>query len=101
MSGQSPEAPPGHSADGHRRAGVAAHLTRFVPMLSWARAYQAASLTKDVIAGLTIWGLLVPEMIAYASLAGLPPQAPDQHGAPESPVLARRSHPDSHRSRRT
>jgi len=28
-----------------------------------------------VIAGATIWGLLVPEMIAYAGLAGLPPQA--------------------------
>lgn len=27
------------------------------------------------MAGFTIWGLLVPEMIAYASLAGLPPQA--------------------------
>ena len=25
--------------------------------------------------GFTIWGLLIPEMIAYASLAGLPPQA--------------------------
>jgi SulP family sulfate permease len=28
-----------------------------------------------VIAGFTIWGLLIPEMIAYAGLAGLPPQA--------------------------
>jgi high affinity sulfate transporter 1 len=28
-----------------------------------------------MIAGFTIWGLLIPEMIAYASLAGLPPQA--------------------------
>lgn len=28
-----------------------------------------------MIAGATIWGLLVPEMIAYAGLAGLPPQA--------------------------
>ena len=27
------------------------------------------------MAGATIWGLLVPEMIAYAGLAGLPPQA--------------------------
>ena len=28
-----------------------------------------------MIAGATVWGLLVPEMIAYAGLAGLPPQA--------------------------
>lgn len=74
MSDQSPAAP-GHPDDGHAQAGVAAHLTRSVPVLSWTRAYQPAWLTKDVIAGLTIWGLLVPEMIAYASLAGLPPQA--------------------------
>jgi len=29
----------------------------------------------DVIAGATVWGLLVPESIAYAGLAGLPPEA--------------------------
>jgi high affinity sulfate transporter 1 len=29
----------------------------------------------DMIAGATVWGLLVPESIAYAGLAGLPPQA--------------------------
>ena len=53
----------------------ASRLARFVPALSWARAYQRTWLTRDAIAGFTIWGLLVPEMIAYASLAGLPPQA--------------------------
>jgi sulfate permease, SulP family len=50
-------------------------LTGFVPALSWARGYQRAWFTGDAIAGFTIWGLLVPEMIAYSSLAGLPPQA--------------------------
>ena len=30
---------------------------------------------QNLVAGFTIWGLLVPEGIAYASLAGLPPQA--------------------------
>ncbi len=29
----------------------------------------------DVIAGLTLWGLVVPEGMAYAGIAGLPPQA--------------------------
>jgi sulfate permease, SulP family len=37
--------------------------------------YQRGWLAGDSIAGFTIWGLLIPEMIAYASLAGLPPQA--------------------------
>ena len=51
----------------------AARLTRFVPALFWARAYQRTWFTRDAIAGFTIWGLLVPEMIAYASLARTSP----------------------------
>ncbi len=47
----------------------------FVPILTWLPAYDRRFLRFDVIAGATIWGLLVPEMIAYAGLAGLPPQA--------------------------
>jgi len=50
-------------------------LARFVPALSWVPRYQRSWLTRDAIAGFTIWGLLIPEGIAYASLAGLPPQA--------------------------
>jgi SulP family sulfate permease len=50
-------------------------LARFVPALSWVPGYQLSWLSKDAIAGFTIWGLLIPEGIAYASLAGLPPQA--------------------------
>jgi high affinity sulfate transporter 1 len=37
--------------------------------------YERPWLARDVIAGLTVWGLIVPEGMAYASLAGLPPQA--------------------------
>jgi sulfate permease, SulP family len=50
-------------------------LGRFVPALTWVPGYQLSWLSKDAIAGFTIWGLLIPEGIAYASLAGLPPQA--------------------------
>jgi sulfate permease, SulP family len=50
-------------------------LRRFIPIVSWLPQYQKVWLSRDVIAGLTIWGLLIPEMIAYAGLAGLPPQA--------------------------
>jgi sulfate permease, SulP family len=53
----------------------AAGLRRYVPILTWLPAYDRSWLRLDVIAGATIWGLLVPEMIAYAGLAGLPPQA--------------------------
>jgi high affinity sulfate transporter 1 len=50
-------------------------IRRYVPILRWLPAYDRRFLRYDVIAGATVWGLLVPEMIAYAGLAGLPPQA--------------------------
>src|ERR1700712_3748752 len=50
-------------------------LQRYLPIARWLPGYQRAWFGADVIAGATIWGLLIPEMIAYASLAGLPPQA--------------------------
>jgi sulfate permease, SulP family len=50
-------------------------LARYVPIVGWLPKYQVGWLSKDAVAGFTIWGLLIPEMIAYASLAGLPPQA--------------------------
>ena len=50
-------------------------LRRYIPILSWLPHYDRAWLTVDVIAGLTLWGLVVPEAMAYAGIAGLPPQA--------------------------
>lgn len=50
-------------------------MHRFVPITGWLPRYERSWLRFDVIAGATVWGLLIPEMIAYASLAGLPPQA--------------------------
>ncbi len=55
----------------HRLNGVA----RFIPIFSWLPHYDRAWLSLDVIAGLTLWGLVVPEAMAYAGIAGLPPQA--------------------------
>jgi high affinity sulfate transporter 1 len=51
------------------------NLARFVPILAWLPAYDRSWLRLDVIAGLTLWGLVVPEAMAYAGVAGLPPQA--------------------------
>jgi high affinity sulfate transporter 1 len=47
---------------------------RNIPILSWLPAYDRSWLTADAIAGLTVWGLVVPESMAYAGVAGLPPQ---------------------------
>src|SRR5437764_8138593 len=46
--------------------------TRFVPGLQAVVTYRAAWLPKDVVAGLVLTTLLVPQGMAYAELAGLP-----------------------------
>jgi sulfate permease, SulP family len=50
-------------------------VRRYIPVLRWLPRYETRLLRFDVIAGATVWGLLVPESIAYAGLAGMPPQA--------------------------
>jgi SulP family sulfate permease len=50
-------------------------IRRFIPILSWLPRYDRSWLSIDLIAGLTLWGLVVPEAMAYAGIAGLPPQA--------------------------
>jgi MFS superfamily sulfate permease-like transporter len=37
------------------------------------RPYRSAWLTADLLAGLTVWAVLVPESLAYASIAGVSP----------------------------
>ncbi|MEV0332225.1 SulP family inorganic anion transporter [Nocardia sp. NPDC050717] len=37
------------------------------------RGYQRGWIRPDVVAGLTVWAVLVPEGLAYASIAGVPP----------------------------
>ena len=48
-------------------------LTRYIPILTWLPRYDRSWLRPDIIAGLTLWGLVVPEAMAYAGIAGLPP----------------------------
>jgi len=50
-------------------------IRRFIPILSWLPHYDRSWLAVDIVAGLTLWGLVVPEAMAYAGIAGLPPQA--------------------------
>jgi sulfate permease, SulP family len=58
-----------------RGSAKATGIRRFIPILSWLPAYDRSWLNLDIIAGLTLWGLVVPEAMAYAGIAGLPPQA--------------------------
>lgn len=50
-------------------------LHRYLPFLIWARQYSRADMTNDMIAALVVTIMLVPQAMAYAMLAGLPPQA--------------------------
>jgi high affinity sulfate transporter 1 len=42
---------------------------------SWLRVYRAADLRPDIIAGLSLAAFVIPESLAYATLAGLQPVA--------------------------
>src|SRR5437868_8703216 len=48
--------------------------TRFFPPAEWFSAYRAAWLRHDIIAGITLAAYAIPVSLAYAALAGLPPQ---------------------------
>jgi sulfate permease, SulP family len=50
-------------------------LTQLVPALEWLPRYRRDQLSGDLIAGLVVAVMLVPQGMAYAMLAGLPPQA--------------------------
>ncbi len=49
-------------------------IRQLLPILTWLPAYQRSWLRGDVIAGLSVWALMVPTSLGYASLAGLPVQ---------------------------
>lgn len=43
-------------------------------LLTWIRSYQKSWLSGDVIAGVIVTVMLIPQSLAYALLAGLPPE---------------------------
>lgn len=49
-------------------------MNRVMPLAGTLGGYQRSWLTGDVVAALTVWALLTPESVAYAGIAGLPPQ---------------------------
>lgn len=49
-------------------------LSRYLPILDWGRTYKAETLTNDLLAALIVTIMLIPQSLAYAMLAGLPPQ---------------------------
>ena len=47
---------------------------RFLPILDWGLSYKREDLTGDLLAALIVTIMLIPQSLAYALLAGLPPQ---------------------------
>jgi SulP family sulfate permease len=56
-----------------RRAFVSSVLRRIFPFLSWPR-LDAATLRADLLAGLVSAVLVLPQGVAFATLAGMPPE---------------------------
>jgi high affinity sulfate transporter 1 len=50
-------------------------IKSYLPILKWLPNYQKGWFRPDLIAALTLWALLVPEAMAYAGIAGMPPEA--------------------------
>ena len=51
----------------------AAGLAAFLPILDWGRRYDRDTLASDLMAAVIVTIMLIPQSLAYASLAGLPP----------------------------
>jgi len=48
-------------------------LQRYFPILEWGRTYNRDVLTSDLMAAVIVTIMLIPQSLAYAMLAGLPP----------------------------
>lgn len=50
-------------------------FARYLPVLTWGRQYDRSALTNDLVAAVIVTIMLIPQSLAYALLAGLPPEA--------------------------
>lgn len=51
------------------------HLRGYFPILDWGRTYDRNAFSNDMIAAVIVTIMLIPQSLAYAMLAGLPPEA--------------------------
>ena len=50
-------------------------LARYLPILDWGRRYDRGKFTGDMVAAVIVTIMLIPQSLAYALLAGMPPEA--------------------------
>lgn len=48
-------------------------MAQYLPILEWGRTYNGSVLTNDLVAAIIVTIMLIPQSLAYALLAGLPP----------------------------
>jgi SulP family sulfate permease len=51
-----------------------ARIARYLPILEWGREYDRDTATSDLLAAVIVTIMLIPQSLAYALLAGLPPE---------------------------
>jgi SulP family sulfate permease len=66
---------PGQARGGVTAAGRIDKLARRLPILDWGRRYSGPAFVSDAVAAVVVTVMLIPQSLAYAILAGLPPQA--------------------------
>lgn len=49
-------------------------LASYLPIFEWGRTYDRLTLTNDLVAAVIVTIMLIPQSLAYALLAGLPPE---------------------------
>ncbi|UTW54646.1 SulP family inorganic anion transporter [Kordiimonas sp. SCSIO 12610] len=49
-------------------------VAKYLPILNWIKAYNSETLASDLVASVIVTIMLIPQSLAYALLAGLPPQ---------------------------
>ena len=49
-------------------------LVRTMPIIDWLPQYKKSWLAPDLLAGLSVWALVVPQALAYAAVVGVPAQ---------------------------
>ena len=52
-------------------SGLAPVAHRLLPILDWLRGYRRDWLLPDVLAGVALWAVMVPEGMAYAGIVGV------------------------------
>ncbi|KZX96014.1 MAG: SulP family inorganic anion transporter [Sulfitobacter sp.] len=50
-------------------------LAQYLPILDWGRRYDRGQFTRDLVAAVIVTIMLIPQSLAYALLAGMPPEA--------------------------